>query len=150
MGIFGLGKKKEKEFETVSNEETILKKRILTILKKKGTKVIVLAPLSSRFIITNKLININFLVDGDAELIKMSGNSGFINKSFDVKSKSTIHKLRGEFIDQIIKVILVWIEKDREKLEKLLFDETSILEYVGELIDGLPDVEDTEVKKSLK
>lgn len=150
MGFFGFSKEKEKEFETVSNEETILKKRILTILKKKGTKVIVLTPLSSRFIITNKLININFLVDGDAELIKMSGNSGFINKSFDVKSKSTIHKLRGEFIDQIIKVILIWIEKDREKLEKLLFDETSILDYVGELIDGLPNVEEnTEVKKSL-
>ena len=92
-------------------------------------------------------------MDGVAEVIKVKAvkDGVSINSYLDVKSKSSIHKLRGEFIDQIIKVIIAWIEKDRLAYEKSLFNEMSILEYVSELIDILPTKEeDTEIKKSLK
>lgn len=153
MGIFGKTKEKEIIIETVSNEEEILKKHILEILTRKDTTIKVLS-LDGRFIISSTYdgIEVHILVDGVAEIIKVKAikDGASINSFIDVKSKSSIHKLRGKFIDQIIKVIIVWIEKDRLAYEKSLFNEMSILEYVGELIDMLPKKEDTEVKKSLK
>lgn len=153
MGIFGKTKEKEIIIEAVSNEEEILKKHILEILTRKDTTIKVLS-LDGRFIISSTYdgIEVHILVDGVAEIIKVKAikDGASINSFIDVKSKSSIHKLRGKFIDQIIKVIIVWIEKDRLAYEKSLFNEMSILEYVGELIDMLPKKEDTEVKKSLK
>ncbi len=154
MGIFGKSKVKEIKIETVSNEEAIIKKLILETLNKKNTTIKVLS-LDGRFIISSTYedISIHILVDGVAEVIKVKAvkDGVSINSYLDVKSKSSIHKLRGEFIDQIIKVIIAWIEKDRLAYEKSLFNEMSILEYVSELIDILPTKEeDTEIKKSLK
>jgi hypothetical protein len=41
----------------------------------------------------------------------MFQNGVQISSFIDVTSKSTIAKLRGSFVDQIIKVIIVWIDK---------------------------------------
>jgi hypothetical protein len=154
MGIFGKSKEKEIKIETVSDEEAIIKKLILETLNKKNTTIKVLS-LDGRFIISSTYedISIHILVDGVAEVIKVKAikDGVSINSYLDVKSKSSIHKLRGAFVDQIIKVVVAWIEKDRLAYEKSLFNEMSILEYVNELIDILPTKEeDTEIKKSLK
>jgi hypothetical protein len=154
MGIFSKSNK-EIEVDAVTKEEEKIKKSILHLLKKENTEILVLS-LSGRFIISNNTgdTSVNILVDGVAELIKMkvSKNGVQISSFIDVTSKSTIAKLRGSFVDQIIKVIIVWIDKDRYIREKALFDETTTLDYVHELIDNLSDFEnkkDTEVKKSL-
>jgi hypothetical protein len=154
MGIFGKSKAKEIKIETVSDEEAIIKKLILETLNKKNTTIKVLS-LDGRFIISSiyEDIAIHILVDGVTEVIKIKAikDGVSINSYLDVKSKSSIHKLRGAFVDQIIKVVIAWIEKDRLAYEKSLFNEMSILEYVNELIDILPTKEeDTENKKSLK
>jgi hypothetical protein len=155
MGIFSKSNDKEIEVDAVTKEEEKIKKSILHLLKKKNTEILVLS-LSGRFIISNNTgdTSVNILVDGVAELIKMkvSKNGVQISSFIDVTSKSTIAKLRGSFVDQIIKVIIVWIDKDRYIREKALFDETTTLDYVHELIDNLSDLEsekDTELKKSL-
>jgi hypothetical protein len=155
MGIFSKSNDKEIEVDAVTKEEEKIKKSILHLLKKKNTEILVLS-LSGRFIISNNTgdTSVNILVDGVAELIKMkvSKNGVQISSFIDVTSKSTIAKLRGSFVEQIIKVIIVWIDKDRYIREKALFDETTTLDYVHELIDNLSDLEsekDIELKKSL-
>jgi hypothetical protein len=98
-----------------------IKKKYSHLLKKENTEILVLS-LSGRFIISNNTgdTSVNILVDGVAELIKMkvSKNGVQISSFIDVTSKSTIAKLRGSFVDQIIKVIIVWIDKDRYIREK--------------------------------
>ena len=155
MGIFSKSNNKEIEVDTVTKEEEKIKKSILHLLKKKNTEILVLS-LSGRFIISNNTgdTSVNILVDGVAELIKMkvSKNGVHISSFMDFTSRSTIAKLRGNFVDQIVKVIILWIDKDRYIREKELFNETTTLDYVHELIDDLSDVEsekDTELKKSL-
>jgi hypothetical protein len=68
--------------------------------------------LSGRFIISNNTGDISKHIRTIvAELIEDFKKRVQISSFIDVTSKSTIAKLRGSFVDQIIKVIIVWIDK---------------------------------------
>ena len=68
MSWFGKTKK-----DIVTVEEQKIKDTIVSILKKENTKVS-MAPLSKKYFITNKDIELNILVDGGAELIKTANH----------------------------------------------------------------------------
>lgn len=114
----------------VSVEEQKIKEMIVSILKKENTKVN-MAPLSKKYFIINKDIELNILVDGGAELVKTA------NHKFKYG-----WKFRGDFINQMIELVIEWIENDRSKIEADIFiNEINLLNNINTLINTLPDVE---------
>ena len=105
MAWFGKSSKED----IVSIEEQKIKEMIVSILKKENTKVN-MAPLSKKYFIINKDIELNILVDGGAELIKTA------NHKFKYG-----WKFRGDFINQMIDLVIAWIESDRAKIESEIF-----------------------------
>jgi len=125
MAWFGKGSK-----DIVTIEEQKIKEMIVSILKKENTKVN-MAPLSKKYFIINKDIELNILVDGGAELVKTA------NHKFKYG-----WKFRGDFINQMIDLVIEWIESDRSKIESDLFlNEINLLNDINGMINTLPDVE---------
>ena len=121
------GKTKE---DIVTVEEQKIKDTIVSILKKENTKVS-MAPLSKKYFITNKDIELNILVDGGAELIKTA------NHKFKYG-----WKFREAFINQMINLVISWIEADRAIIESEIFvNEVNLLNDISTLINTLPDFE---------
>jgi hypothetical protein len=121
------GKTKE---DIVTVEEQKIKDTIVSILKKENTKVS-MAPLSKKYFITNKDIELNILVDGGAELIKTA------NHKFKYG-----WKFREAFINQMINLVIAWIEADRAVIESEIFvNEVNLLNDISTLINTLPDFE---------
>lgn len=132
MAWFGKSSKED----IVSIEEQKIKEMIVSILKKENTKVN-MAPLSKKYFIINKDIELNILVDGGAELVKTA------NHKFKYG-----WKFRGDFINQMIDLVIEWIENDRSKIEAEIFiNEINLLNNINTLINTLPDVEDKVVEK---
>lgn len=133
MGWFN---KKEK---VVTIEEQKIKDCITNLLKKESTKVI-MTPLSKKYFIINEDIGLNVLIDGDAELVKTANHKFKYGWRF-----------REDFIDQMIEIVIDWIEKDRAKIEKDLFiNEVNLLNDINSLINTLPDkVVDVKVPDSM-
>ncbi len=126
MAWFGKSSKED----IVSIEEQKIKEMIVSILKKENTKVN-MAPLSKKYFIINKDIELNILVDGGAELIKTA------NHKFKYG-----WKFRGDFINQMIDLVIAWIESDRAKIESEIFlNEINLLNNIDTLINTLPDYE---------
>ena len=125
MSWFGKTKK-----DIVTVEEQKIKDTIVSILKKENTKVS-MAPLSKKYFITNKDIELNILVDGGAELIKTA------NHKFKYG-----WKFRETFINQMINLVIAWIEADRAVIESEIFvNEVNLLNDISTLINTLPDFE---------
>jgi hypothetical protein len=125
MAWFGKGSK-----DIVTIEEQKIKEMIVSILKKENTKVN-MAPLSKKYFIINKDIELNILVDGGAELVKTA------NHKFKYG-----WKFRGDFINQMIDLVIEWIENDRAKIESDIFvNEINLLNDINGLINTLPDFE---------
>lgn len=117
--------KKEKP---VSIEEKKISDCITNLLKKENTKVI-MAPNTRKYFIINEDIGLNVLIDAGAELVKTA------NHKFKYG-----WKFRGEFINQMIDIVIDWIEKDRARIEKELFvNEVNLLNDINTMIDTLPD-----------
>lgn len=132
MAWFGKSSKED----IVSIEEQKIKEMIVSILKKENTKVN-MAPLSKKYFIINKDIELNILVDGGAELVKTA------NHKFKYG-----WKFRGDFINQMIDLVIEWIENDRSKIEAEIFiNEINLLNSINTMINTLPDVEDKVVEK---
>ncbi len=113
---------------TVTIEEKKIKENIVELLNKENT-IVRMAPLSKKYFIINKDIELNILIDGDAELIKTA------NHKFKYG-----WKFRETFINQIIKLVIDWIEKDRAAIETDIFiNEINLLDDIKSLIDTLPD-----------
>lgn len=130
MAWFGKSSKED----IVTIEEQKIKEMIVSILKKENTKVN-MAPLSKKYFIINKDIELNILVDGGAELVKTA------NHKFKYG-----WKFRGDFINQMIDLVIEWIENDRAKIESDIFvNEINLLNDINGLINTLPDVEKTKV-----
>lgn len=109
-------------------EEQKIKDCITNLLKKENTKVI-MTPLSKKYFIINEEIGLNVLIDGDAELVKTA------NHKFKYG-----WKFRQSFINQMIDIVIEWIENDRAKIEKDLFiNEVNLLNDINSLINTLPD-----------
>ena len=126
MAWFGKSSKED----IVSIEEQKIKEMIVSILKKENTKVN-MAPLSKKYFIINKDIELNILVDGSAELVKTA------NHKFKYG-----WKFRGEFINKMIDLVIDWIEKDRASIESEIFlNEINLLNNIDTLINTLPDYE---------
>jgi hypothetical protein len=126
MAWFGKSSKED----IVSIEEQKIKEMIVSILKKENTKVN-MAPLSKKYFIINKDIELNILVDGGAELVKTA------NHKFKYG-----WKFRGDFINQMIDLVIEWIENDRAKIESDIFvNEINLLNDINGLINTLPDFE---------
>ena len=120
--------------DIVTIEEQKIKEMIVSILKKENTKVN-MAPLSKKYFIINKDIELNILVDGGAELVKTA------NHKFKYG-----WKFRGDFINQMIDLVIEWIENDRAKIESDIFvNEINLLNNINTLINTLPDVEKKKV-----
>lgn len=124
-------------------EENAIKNEIVKILKKKDTHVS-MAPRSNKFFIVNKSIKVKMLINGDAEFIKMSNHDWKYGWKF-----------RSDFINNVIKLVIDWIEEDRTRMEHESFeDEIGLIKKIGGLIDSLDDaepkklVEFEELKKS--
>jgi hypothetical protein len=133
MAWFGKGSK-----DIVTIEEQKIKEMIVSILKKENTKVN-MAPLSKKYFIINKDIELNILVDGGAELVKTA------NHKFKYG-----WKFRGDFINQMIDLVIEWIENDRSKIESDLFlNEINLLNDINGLINTLPDIEKTKVTEKV-
>lgn len=132
MAWFGKSSKED----IVSIEEQKIKEMIVSILKKENTKVN-MAPLSKKYFIINKDIELNILVDGGAELVKTA------NHKFKYG-----WKFRGDFINQMIDLVIEWIENDRAKIESDIFvNEINLLNEINGLINTLPDVKETKEVK---
>jgi hypothetical protein len=132
MAWFGKSSKED----IVSVEEQKIKEMIVSILKKENTKVN-MAPLSKKYFIINKDIQLNILVDGGAELVKTA------NHKFKYG-----WKFRGDFINQMIDLVIEWIENDRAKIESDIFmNEINLLNDINGLINTLPDFEKTTPEK---
>ena len=130
MAWFGKSSKED----IVTIEEQKIKEMIVSILKKENTKVS-MAPLSKKYFIINKDIELNILVDGGAELVKTA------NHKFKYG-----WKFRGEFINQMINLVISWIEADRAVIESEIFiNEINLLNDISTLINTLPDIEKTNV-----
>jgi hypothetical protein len=126
MAWFGKSSKED----IVSIEEQKIKEMIVSILKKENTKVN-MAPLSKKYFIIKKDIELNILVDGGAELVKTA------NHKFKYG-----WKFRGDFINQMIDLVIEWIENDRAKIESDIFvNEINLLNDINGLINTLPDFE---------
>ena len=126
MAWFGKSSKED----IVTIEEQKIKEMIVSILKKENTKVN-MAPLSKKYFIINKDIELNILVDGGAELVKTA------NHKFKYG-----WKFRGDFINQMIDLVIEWIENDRAKIESDIFvNEINLLNDIDTLINTLPDYE---------
>ena len=124
--------------DIVTIEEQKIKEMIVSILKKENTKVN-MAPLSKKYFIINKDIELNILVDGGAELVKTA------NHKFKYG-----WKFRGVFINQMIDLVIEWIENDRAKIESDIFvNEINLLNNINTLINTLPDVEKTKVTEKV-
>jgi hypothetical protein len=129
---------KSSKEDIVSIEEQKIKEMIVSILKKENTKVN-MAPLSKKYFIINKDIELNILVDGGAELVKTA------NHKFKYG-----WKFRGDFINQMIDLVIEWIENDRAKIESDIFvNEINLLNNINTLINTLPDVEKTKVTEKV-
>jgi hypothetical protein len=134
MAWFGKSSKED----IVSIEEQKIKEMIVSILKKENTKVN-MAPLSKKYFIINKDIELNILVDGGAELVKTA------NHKFKYG-----WKFRGDFINQMIDLVIEWIENDRAKIESDIFvNEINLLNDINGLINTLPDIEKTKVTEKV-
>ena len=128
MGFFT--SKKEDNFLM---EEQKIKDIITSILKKENTKVS-MAPLSKKYFITNKDIQLNILIDGSAELVKTA------NHRFKYG-----WKFRETFINKMIDLVIEWIESDRAKIEEDIFiNEVNLLNDITSLIDTLPNSENVD------
>ena len=126
MAWFGKSSKED----IVSIEEQKIKEMIVSILKKENTKVS-MAPLSKKYFIINKDIELNILVDGGAELVKTA------NHKFKYG-----WKFREAFINQMINLVIEWIEADRALIESEIFiNEINLLNDISTLINTLPDYE---------
>ena len=126
MAWFGKNTKED----IVSVEEQKIKETIISILKKENTKVS-MAPLSKKYFITNKDIELNILIDGAAELVKTA------NHKFKYG-----WKFREAFINQMINLVIAWIEADRAIIESEIFvNEVNLLNDISNLINTLPDFE---------
>lgn len=124
MAWFGKSLKED----IVSIEEQKIKDMIVSILKKENTKVN-MAPLSKKYFIINKDIELNILVDGGAELVKTA------NHKFKYG-----WKFREAFINQMINLVIEWIEADRAVIESEIFvNEVNLLNDISNLINTLPD-----------
>lgn len=127
MGIFSKKAKVDK-VDTVSIEESKILELVVNILKKENTKVS-MAPLSKKYILKNKDIQLNILIDGSAELVKTS------NHKFKYG-----WKFRGDFINKLVNIVIDWLEKDRLREEREIFiNEINLLNDISVLINGLPD-----------
>jgi hypothetical protein len=135
MAWFGKSSKED----IVSIEEQKIKDMIVSILKKENTKVN-MAPLSKKYFIINKDIELNILVDGSAELVKTA------NHKFKYG-----WKFREAFINQMINLVIEWIEADRALIEQEIFiNEINLLNDISTLINTLPDFEKAKAKDVVK
>jgi hypothetical protein len=124
MAWFGKSSKED----IVTIEEQKIKEMIVSILKKENTKVN-MAPLSKKYFIINKDIELNILVDGGAELVKTA------NHKFKYG-----WKFREAFINQMINLVIEWIETDRALIEEEIFiNEVNLLNDINSLVNTLPD-----------
>jgi hypothetical protein len=88
-----------------------------------------MAPLSKKYFIINKDIELNILVDGGAELVKTA------NHKFKYG-----WKFREAFINQMINLVIEWIETDRALIEEEIFiNEVNLLNDINSLVNTLPD-----------
>lgn len=122
MGFF------TKKEVTVTPEETKVKECVINILKKENTRVS-MAPLSKKYFISNKDIELHILIDGSAEVVKTT------NHKFKYG-----WKFREEFINNLIDLAIDWIEKDRKQIEEDIFvNEINLLTDINNSISSLPD-----------
>jgi hypothetical protein len=126
--MFTFNKKKDsvKATDKYITEENEIRICIVELLKKKETRVS-MAPISQKYFILNKSIDFCILVDGSAELVKTT------NHKFKYG-----WKFREAFINELIKLIIDWIENDRSKIEKEIFiNEMNLLTDIKSLISSL-------------
>ena len=129
MGIFS----KKASNSVADSEEVKIKKLVTNILKKEQTSVKV-SPRSFKYIIRNDANNMKILIDSGAERIKtVSEIDGF--------KSNHIWKCRGLFIDELIELILDWVEADRLKDEKEDFlNELEFLDTLNKSVESLESV----------
>ena len=107
-------------------EENEIRICIVELLKKKDTRVS-MAPISKKYFILNETILFCILVDGSAELVKTT------NHKFKYG-----WKFREAFINEMINLIIDWIENDRAEIEKNIFiNEINLLVDIKNLIGTL-------------
>jgi len=129
--MFTFNKKKDsvKATDKYITEENEVRICIVELLKKKDTRVS-MAPISQKYFILNKTIDFCILVDGSAELVKTT------NHKFKYG-----WKFRQDFINELIKLIIVWIENDRSEIEKEIFiNEMNLLSDIKILIGTLENI----------
>ena len=129
MGIFS----KKASNSVADSEEVKIKKLVTNILKKEQTSVKV-SPRSFKYIIRNDANNMKILIDSGAERIKtVSEIDGF--------KSNHIWKCRGLFIDELIELILDWVEADRLNDEKEDFlNELEFLDTLNKSVESLESV----------
>lgn len=127
----GEHKNTEKQLGALSlNEERAIKEQIAKILNKKGV-VVSMAPNSKKYFIIHKEIGVNILINGNAELVKMSNHDW-----------KYAWKFTNSFINSLIDMVIDKIEADRFQLENQIFEnELNLINKIGGLIDNLEDSE---------
>lgn len=127
----GEHKNTEKQLGALSlNEERAIKQQIAKILNKKGV-VVSMAPNSKKYFIIHKEIGVNILINGNAELVKMSNHDW-----------KYAWKFTNSFINSLIDMVIDKIEADRFQLENQIFEnELNLINKIGGLIDNLEDSE---------
>lgn len=121
----------EKKIGALSlNEEKAIKELIIKILNKKGV-VVSMAPNSKKYFIIHKEIKVNILINGSAELVKMSNHDW-----------KYAWKFTNSFINSLIDLVIAKIEEDRFQLENEIFEnEINLINKIGGSIDKLEDSE---------
>ncbi len=105
----GEHKNTEKQLGALSlNEEKAIKEQIAKILNKKGV-VVSMAPNSKKYFIIHKEIGVNILINGSAELVKMSNHDW-----------KYAWKFTNSFINDLIDMVIDKIEADRFQLVVIL------------------------------
>lgn len=122
-----LRNKDKKTLDVFLIEEDRIRNTIINILSREGTHVS-MAPRSNIYMITNKLIDFDVLIDGQAEIIKITEKPSKYGWQF-----------RETFISEMINLAIDWIEKDRTKRREKVFNyEMELLSDINSRIDTLP------------
>lgn len=121
----------EKKLGALSlDEEKAVKEQIIKILNKKGV-VVSMAPNSKKYFIIHEGIGVNILINGSAELVKISNHDWKYGWKFT-----------NSFINSLIDIVIEKIEADRFQLENKIFEnEITLIAKIGNMIDTLEDSE---------
>ena len=112
------------------NEEQAIKDMINNILSKEGV-IVSMAPKSNKYYIIHKEIQVNILINGAAELVKISNHDW-----------KYAWKFRNSFINELIDLVVKKIEEDRFQLESEIFEnEISLINKINTMIGSLKENE---------